>query len=138
MDYKITRLTDELIFIRWYRTPTVHSGSEEQFLTELERLLNESSGPLYFISDLRRGRIANVRSIQRLGALTQHKNWAGSTAFSRDPVTSLLVRSFQLFAHSAQSKNEMQSTPEEALSFIESLKPGVTEGVDWVKVLNEA
>lgn len=138
MDYIITRLNDELVFIRWYRTPAAHSGCEDQFLAELECLLNESPVPMFFISDLRKGRIANVRSIQRLGALTRHKNWAGSTAFSKDPVTSLLVRSFQMFARTAQSKNEIQTTPEEALSFIESLKPGVTNGIDWTKVLNEA
>lgn len=137
MDYQIRQLTDQLVFICWYRTPAPNSNCENQFLNELERLLDESPVPLYFVSDLRKGRIANVRSIQRLGALTQHKNWAGSTAFSRDPVTSLLVQSFKVFAHSARSKNEMQTTPEEALSFIESLKPGVTAGLEWAKILTE-
>ncbi len=138
MDYTITKLTDELVFIRWYCTPAPHLHIEEQYLNELEHVLNESPVPLYFISDLRKGRIANLRSIQRLSALTQHKNWAGSTAFSQDSITSLLVHSFQIFAHNASSRNEMQTTPEQALSFIESLKPGLTQTVDWVKVLNEA
>lgn len=138
MDYKITKLTDELVFIRWYRTPAPHMRAEEQYLKELEQLLNEADAPLYLISDLRKGRIANLRSIQRLSALTQHKNWAGSTAFSQDSVTSLLVHSFQIFAHNTQTRNEMQTTPEQALSFIESLKPGLTKDIDWVKVLTEA
>lgn len=138
MDYKIARLTDELVFIRWYRTPATHADCEARYLTELERLLNESPVPLYFISDLRQGRIANVRTIQKLGALTQHKNWAGSTAFSKDPITSMLVRSFKSFATSGTSRNEMQTTPEQALSFIETLKPGLTEGIEWDKILNEA
>ncbi|HEX2907629.1 MAG TPA: hypothetical protein VHO69_12245 [Phototrophicaceae bacterium] len=135
MDYQIKKLTDELIFIQWRQTPTVNSEVENQYLKELEQLLTAAPQPVYFLSDLRSGRIVNLRAIRRLGELTQHRNWAGSTAFSKDPITSLLVRSFQSYAQKSPSKNEMQTTPEEALSFLEALKPGLTEGIDWPTVL---
>lgn len=133
--YKIRKLSDELVFIQWYITPALDSGIEKQFLQELQRLLDESAVPVYFISDLRRGRIVNIQALQQLGELTLHKNWAGSTAFSKDPITSLFVRSFKTFAWQTKSRNEMQATPEEALSFIASLKPGITDDVDWDAVL---
>lgn len=138
MDYQITCLTDELVLIRWFHTPLPNSSCEDTYLAELGKLLDESPVPLYFISDLRKGRIANIRALRRLGRLTEHKNWAGSTAFSKDPITSILVRSFKTFAVSGTSRNEMQTTPEQALGFIESLKSGLTEGLDWAKILNEA
>jgi hypothetical protein len=137
VDYEIIKLTDELVFIRWLRTPGRDSRVEDQYLSELRRVLDESPVPLYFLSDLRQGRIADIRAIQKLGQLTKHKHWAGSTAFSTDPITALLVRSFRSFATKVNSRNEMQTTPEAALSFLETLKPGITEGVDWERMIGK-
>ena len=137
MDYEITKLTDELVFIRWLRTPGRDSKIEDQYLNDLRGILDESPVPMYFLSDLRQGRIADVRAIQKLGQLTKHKHWAGSTAFSSDPITALLVRSFRSFATKVNSRNEMQDTPEAALSFLETLKPSVTENVDWDVVIGQ-
>lgn len=137
MDYEIIKLTEELVFIRWLRTPGKDSKVEDQYLSDLRRVLDESSKPLYFLSDLRQGRIADVRAIQKLGQLTKHQHWAGSTAFSSDPITALLVRSFKSFATKVNSRNEMQDTPEAALSFLETLKPGVTENIDWDQVIGQ-
>ncbi len=137
MDYEITKLTDELVFIRWLQTPAPASKVVDQYLIDLRAVLDESETPMYFLSDLRQGRIADVRSIQKLGQLTKHKNWAGSTAFSSDPITALLVRSFRSFATKVNSRNEMQTTPETALSFLETLKPGITEDVDWDTVIGK-
>lgn len=131
MDYEIRRLSRNLVLIRWFVTPSKHSGIEDRFLNDLKLLLDESPAPMYFLSDLRQGRIVDIRAIQKLGQLTRHRNWAGSTAFSADPITALLLRSFKSFAVKSQSRDEMQTTPEAALAFLESLKPGITEGVDW-------
>jgi hypothetical protein len=138
MDYQIIQLSDELIYIRWQRTPKFNSGADAQFLADLQKLLDEATTPQYFISDLRRGRIADMRSIRQLGQLTQHKNWAGSSAFSQDPITSLLVQSFRTFAPGQLATNdEIQAAPADALKFLEQLKPGVTDGIDWNAVINE-
>ncbi len=140
MDYQIIRLSDELIYIRWQRSPRFNSGVEGQFLAELQKLLDEAEKPQYFISDLRRGRISDMRSIKQLGQLTQHKNWAGSSAFSDDPITSMLVHSFRTFSPGQlETNDEIQTVPADAIRFLEQLKPGITESIDWETVIrNEA
>jgi hypothetical protein len=99
--------------------------------------LEESPVTLYFLSDLHQERIADIRAIQKLGQLTKHRCWAGSIAFSTDPVTTLLVRSFKSFATKVNSRNEMQSTPKAAVSFLETLEPDVTEGVNWERTIGK-
>jgi hypothetical protein len=137
MDYQIIRLSDELVYIRWYRTPRINSGVDAQFLADLQKLLDEATTPQYFISDLRRGRITDMRSIRMLGQLTQHKNWAGSSAFSQDPITGILVQSFRAFSPGQRDVNdEIQTTPADALRFLDQLKPGIIDGIDWDAVIN--
>ena len=137
MDYQIIQLSDELIYIRWYRTPRLNSGVDAQFLADLQKLLDEADTPQYFISDLRRGRITDMRSIRHLSQLTKHKNWAGSSAFSQDPITGILVQSFRTFAPGQRDANdEIQTTPADALKFLDQLKSGITDGIDWDAVIN--
>lgn len=137
MDYQIIRLSEELVYIRWHRTPRLNSGVDTQFLADLQTLLDEAPKPQYFISDLRHGRITDMRSIRQLGQLTKHKNWAGSSAFSQDPITGILVQSFRTFSPGQLDTNdEIQAVPADALKFLEQLKPGITEGIDWDAVIN--
>ena len=72
VSYDIQRLSDELILIKWYQTPAANTGIEERYLQELKQLLDQSPHSLYFISDLRQGRIINVRTLRALGQLTGH------------------------------------------------------------------
>ena len=137
MSYDIQRLSDELVLIKWHKTPAANTGIEERYLQELKQLLDQSPKPLYFISDLRQGRIINVRTLRALGQLTGHKNWAGSTAFSQNPVTKVLVNSFKSFAAEGDTNDEMQNTPEEALAFLEKLKPGLVRGIAWDNIIQE-
>jgi hypothetical protein len=132
-DYSIHHLSNELIFIQWHRTASF--SSEDAFLKAIRVLLEEAPQPLYFLSDLRKGRITTVRTLQRLSELTKHSNWAGSTAFSQQPSTKMLIGSFQKFAQRSTSKNEQHETLEEALAFLESLKEELTQGIDWAKYL---
>lgn len=136
-DYEIIMLSDELALLRWYRTPAKGAASTEAYLHEIKRILDQSTVPVYFLSDLRYGRIVDVRALQKLGQLTQHANMAGSTAFSSDPITALMVRAFRSFAYKADSRHEMQSTPEAALAFLEMLHPGITENIDWETVIGK-
>src|SRR5690606_15537960 len=118
-------------------TPRPNSGVDAQFLAELQKLLDEAPKPQYFISDLRRGRITDMRSIRQLSQLTKHKNWAGSSAFSQDPITGILVQSFRTFSPGQRDANdEIQTTPADALRFLSELKPGITDGIDWDAVIN--
>ena len=135
LDYEITQLSDELIFIRWYATPRLGSPSERQFLADLRALLDNTQQPIYFVSDLRNGRIINLSTIQKLGKLFNHTNWGGSTAFSSDPITSMMVGMFSRFAHREKPEDEIWNTPEEALAYLETIKPGLTEGIDWAALL---
>lgn len=136
MDYKIISLSDELVFIRWYHTPPHNSTVGDHFVLEIKHLLEAAQRPLYFISDLRRGRIVSMRVIQNLAKLTEHPLWGGSTAFTGDPVTMMFVRSFKTFSTPSGTRNEIQKTPEEALSFLETLKPGITAGINWQELVS--
>lgn len=138
MDYFIKRLSESLVYIKWLRTPNDNSPSEQQFIDEVNQLINEATSPQYFISDLRDGRIVNVATLRQLGKLTLHDNWGGSTAFSKNPVTSIMVGVFSRFARKDRPQDEIWNTPEEALAYLESLKPDITQGIDWNKVLNSA
>lgn len=133
MEYTIHELRTNLLLIRWHRNPVGNSKPETHFIDDLTMRLNKASDPLYFMSDLRNGRIINVRILQRLGALSQHDNWAGSTAFSSDPISSTFVGVFKKFAH--KDEQEIWDTPEEAIAYLESLEEGLTENIDWDTVI---
>lgn len=136
MDYEITKLSNELIYIRWYRSPSPSSKVESKFLSDLKILLDETENPVYFISDLRRGRIINVLTLQKLAELASHKNWGGSTAFSSKSTTEDFVRTFAILARQDNPLEEHQDTPEAAVAYLERMKPGITDGVNWVEVLD--
>lgn len=136
MDYIIKQLSNELVYIRWYTSPPVGSLINAQFLHEIDQLLVKTTTPLFFISDLRDGRIIDVRVLQQLAEYAKRPQWAGSTAFSKNPITALLVRSFKNFARVGTSKDEMQTTPEQALVYLESLKEGLTQNINWDEVLS--
>jgi hypothetical protein len=136
MDYEISRLSESLVYIRWLQTPSLNSASERQYLVDVTKLLDEASTPQYFVSDLRYGRIVTVTILRRLGGLTKHANWGGSTAFSSNPVTSIMVGFFSRFAHKERPQDEIWNTPEEALAYLESIQPNITADLDWNAILD--
>jgi hypothetical protein len=131
MYYQITLLKDNLVYIKWYRAARSNTHSVKEFIADLQGRLNAASAGLYFISDLRQGRIVDMRVIQQLAGLSKHEHWAGSTAFSDNPVSNVLVRSFSTFAGQPKEHREIWTTPEEAIAYLEAMKPGITDGVDW-------
>jgi hypothetical protein len=133
--YQIQFLSDALVFIQWTTTQPRYAD-EDAFISEMEDLLDDAGTPLYFLSDLRQGRISNPMVIVRLSQLTRHANWAGSTAFSENTLTHQFVRNFRNWTFSGSSNNEMHTTPDEAIAFLEHLKPGISEGIDWERVLD--
>ena len=133
MTYVMHALKENLVLIIWRKAPQRSEGY--QYLHELEERLNAAEKPLYFISDLRKGRISDIRVISQLSQLSRHPNWAGSTAFSRDPMTRMFVGTYQRLTEKEQERNTMYDTPEQAIAFLESLEEGLTAGVDWAAYL---
>ncbi|MBL8165670.1 MAG: hypothetical protein JNJ61_27040 [Anaerolineae bacterium] len=136
MYYRITPLKENLIYIKWYRAPRPNTHTVKEFITDLQTRLDTASVGLYFISDLRQGRIVDMRVIQQLAGLSKHERWAGSTAFSDNPVSNVLVRSFSRFAGQPKEHREIWTTPEEAIAYLESVKPGLSDEVDWKTLLD--
>lgn len=135
MYYKIQQLTPELVYIKWYKTPTMNSDAPVQFIKALKQVLDEAEAPLYFISDLRLGRLISIHAVNQLSGLTRHENWAGSTAFSQDPLTAVFVDSF-LKMSDVKSQNELFDKFEDAIAFLLALKPDIADGVDWETILD--
>jgi hypothetical protein len=137
MYFILKSLTAELIYIRWYMAKSSEASPLSAFISQLGRTLNEAPQPLYFLSDLRYGRILDIAVIQQLGGLTKHPNWAGSAAFSANPISQMLVGNFNRMRSDGKRKNrEIYDTPEEVIASLEVIKPGVSGGVDWIAILS--
>ncbi len=134
MDYQIILASDQLVFIRWLREST-SMDVETQFLSEIQALLDNAEQPLYFISDLRKGRIVNVESLRELGELTKHANCGGETGFTNNPYTTQFMKLFARFAAKPQSSRNLANSPEQSIAYLESLVPGLTQGIDWDALL---
>lgn len=136
--YECIQLKPNLVLLRWHRTPDIGDPIEARFIRELRQMLDEAEVSIYFISDLRKGKMINALTLRRLGQLTQHRKWAGSTAFSADPVTNLMVNVFKRYVKGGailDNRNLTWNTPEEAIAYLESLHLGLTQAVDWPTVI---
>ena len=129
MAYQFHYLSEQLILVIWERYPTPRE--ERQFLSEHQKQLQNATNPLYYISDLRRGKILTVSIINEMSKLTKHKNYGGGTAFSTDPISKIMVGSFRKLTREASERTQIFDTPEEALKFLESMEHGITENIDW-------
>lgn len=129
--YDLRQLSDELIFIKWYKAPNDFTRPEAEYIDDLRMRIIASPHPLYFLSDLRQGRIVDVAILQRLGSLTRHSNYGGGSAFSEDVISSMFVGVFSKFADVQKGSSVFYKTIDQALAYLEALKPGVTTTVDW-------
>lgn len=129
--YQIFSLKPDVVLIRWLQSPVRDSVDERGFIDALLQKLNEADGAIYFISDLRRGRITGRSALQQLSQLTEHPNWGGSSGFSQDPVSLIYAGVFEKFAEASGERNRVFQQPEEALAFLEFLKPGISDDIDW-------
>lgn len=135
MYYILLEVTEELLFIKWYRSASADTKPQEEFVDDLRARLDASEIPLYFLSDLRGGRIMDVGIIQRLGRLTHHLNYGAGTAFSIDVFSSMFVGVFSRFAKPEKGESVFYDKMEDALAYLESFKPGVTRDINWGEVL---
>ena len=131
--YMIQHIKPNLVYIRWTRNSK--TADENLFIHELSNLLDNAEEVIYFISDLRKGRIIGMRAIYKLSQLTQHEKWAGSTAFSENPISRLFTNNFErnVANHDA---NVIYDHPEDAIAYLESLCTGITSNIDWIEILN--
>ncbi|MBI1281229.1 MAG: hypothetical protein GC179_24090 [Anaerolineaceae bacterium] len=129
--YDLRQVTDELIFVKWHKTANSQTQPETVYIDDLRKRLNMSPHPLYFLSDLRQGRIIDVGIIQKLGSLTHHPNYGGGSAFSEDVVSSMVVGIFSKFATAEKGTSVFYKNINEALAYLEALKPHVTTSIDW-------
>ncbi len=133
--YRLQALTKELVYIKWYRLSKEETQSKIHFIRDMEQLLDQAEAPLYFLSDLRQGRIVDVNLLQKLGGLTQHANYGGGSAFSKDVLSEIFVGLFSKFAAPKQGDSVFYENIEDALAYLESLKAGLAHNIDWNAVL---
>lgn len=140
MPYKFINLSDELILIRWLRTPSKEEGA--QFITEFTALLDQAPHPLYILSDLRQGHISDARTIQDLSRLASHKNLGAGTAFASGTVErslkGIFVGLFVSLSRDRSRVGQIAGSLDEALEYLEEAKPGITKGIDWEAVLKQS
>ncbi len=135
--YEFIRLSDELVYIRWDRMPSKEDNV--RYIAELRDLLDHAQHPLYFISDLRRGHLSDTRTIQELSRLASHKNWGAGTSFAsgeiNQPVKKIFVGLFVNLSRDKSRTGQITGSLDEALEYLEEVKPGVTQNIDWETML---
>lgn len=130
--YRIVMLSDALCYIHWAQDASLKDGY--QFVADLERILNQRPNKIYFISDLRLGCITQVEVLRKLSHLGAHPNWGGGTSFV-SPTSSIFSRFFDRLQRAHRQEDATWPTPEQAITYIEMLSPGITKGIDWERVL---
>lgn len=135
MAYEIIPLSDELYYIHWQRSPSLEEGL--RYTDEIIQILNRASCKLYFIADLRKGHISHVETLRKMSDAAKHPNYGGATAFSKSPLSSIFVSVYLRFTQlKGKQNNDFFNSYKGALDYLEGLKPGVTQGIEWEKVLD--
>ena len=132
--YQIQHLNAQLVLIRWQATP--HYREAQQFISVLADMLAKTDVGLYFISDLRKGRVTHMQSIQQLTKLSQHEKWLGSVAFTDNPISEIFAGSFRNMLVNSKERNAILREPDKAIAFLEGLQSGLTNNIDWNDVLS--
>lgn len=132
MVYKIVKLSDVLYYIYWAQDASAKDGY--QFVSELEQLLMNADHKLCFISDLRYGCITQVDVLRKLSQLSTHPNWGAGTSFV-SPASSIFSRFFDRLLRMRHREDPAWTTPDQAITYLEMIFPGVTKNIDWDKVI---
>ena len=122
MDFEVYPLSDELIFVRWHRNPT--PVSQDAYLYELEVLLDAARHRLYMISDVSEGQLSDKLAKQYLAKLHQHPHWGGCVSFGQAAVADGAGR--RRAPRSLSGPDASVRDVEDALDYLEGLKPGIT------------
>lgn len=131
--YTITRIKPNLMFVRWFATPLNREDVVRAYFGELRHILQTATQPIYAISDLRDGRITDVKLLYELSKVLDHPHWGGGTSFSSTLTGTLYADVYAQFADA----RELPATEslESALAALETLQPGIADGVDWERII---
>jgi hypothetical protein len=133
MPYVFTPINPDFYLIRWLRFPTVVEGM--QFIRTLEDLLNNADHKLSFLSDLRKGYLKDVATINKLSRLATHPNWGHATAFG-SVGSQVYTGLYQKLIASPvkRSQGDTFFTLEQAISHLEALQAGITQGINLEEI----
>jgi hypothetical protein len=137
LPYEFVPINPNLYLIRWLRFPNiVESG---QFVRALEMLLNRADHKLSFLSDLRKGYLKDVAHIKKLSRLTAHRNCGHTTAFG-SVGSQVYAGLYQKLISNPVKRNEGDTffTLEQAISHLEALQTGITQGINLEEVAHPA
>lgn len=134
MPYNIQKLHHKLVYIQWCGTASVDEC--QQYVADLKHLLDNAHDGLYFISDLRRGRITDMNTLYALSKLAQHPQWRGSVGFSLHPLSQRFAQAYEMMLRKEVTRNQTTLEITGALAFLEGLEPGLTDDIDWQAVLS--
>ncbi len=133
MVYEIRFLSEHLVYIKWHGFPTMEQGL--QFLRDFQKILDDARHPVYFLSDLRHGHIQNTHLIRRLSAFNQHPNFGGGTGFTDNPCMQATLRLWAQFSPVQDRISHLWPRSCDAIEYLESLRPGLTESINWQGIL---
>jgi hypothetical protein len=132
MTYHLTLLSPNLVFIQPDSEPT--REDDRIYLAEVRKLLDEASGPLYFLVDFRKFMTTNVSTINKLAQLSTHENFAASVAFSSDRSRAVYTGLYASLS-GIDGPRTLTDDPYAAINQLEMLCPGLTTDIEWQKVL---
>lgn len=134
--YEFIALRDDFYLIRWSRNPTRLEAFE--FVNDHIALLDHAPQKINIISDLRQGYIRDGEVLRQLANLLDHPNYGIGTAFGGgNTMAGIFVNLFFKLTRRTGMRHNMWRTPMEALRFLESEQPGITEGIDLDVILHE-
>lgn len=126
--YRIAALKPNLVLIQWFRTPDDQSADVLNWLEELREIVHNATEPIYFLSDLRHGRVKDIAALFELGILSKHPNWAMGVSFSESISSEVYAG---LFSRLSPREKPLADSLAAALTLLEEAKPGLTADVDW-------
>jgi hypothetical protein len=132
MAYHLTLLSPRLVFIQPDAEPT--REDDRVYLAEVRRLLDEASSPMYFLVDFRQYMTTNVSTINKLAQLSTHPNFAASMAFSSDRSRAVYTGLYASLS-GIEGPRTLTDDPYTAIAHLEARSPGLTQGIEWEKVL---
>jgi hypothetical protein len=134
MPFTFTALPNNLYFIRWEGGKATRTDGQ-QYILMFESLLAKATSPIYFITDLRQGHIGDIDILRRLSKLSSHPFWGGGTAFGNAPESEVFASFFARMVERQRRDDDVWPRPEQALAYLEALKPGITQGIDWAALI---
>jgi hypothetical protein len=130
VDYEKVQLSDRVILFRWKKV--IHQPCPEtvQWTEDINNFIEGASSPVYFVSDLRQGHVADVSILRELGKYTSHPNWGGGCSLGKELSTRIYAQTYERLSP-AKDGGVVKTNIRDIVAYLESLETGITEGIDW-------